>query len=106
MTGFGCPCHFRTLAFAAAATAFLLLPAGAQTRGGTLTIGIEEQVVGFDPVITRATTYATLMVGGMIFGTPLALLQVPALHRDAMALMLGVELSITFAFLSRPSQHG
>ena len=73
MTGFGCPCHFRTLAFAAAATAFLLLPAGAQTRGGTLTIGIEEQVVGFDPVVTRATTYSTLMVGGMIFGTPLGL---------------------------------
>jgi ABC-type transport system substrate-binding protein len=42
-------------------------------RGGTLTIGIESQAVGFDPVVTKTTTYATAMVGGMIFGTPYGL---------------------------------
>ena len=73
MTGVSCSYLFRTFAFAGVAAAFLLLPAGAQTRGGTLTIGIEEQVAGFDPVVTKATTYATSMVGGMIFGTPLGM---------------------------------
>ncbi len=53
--------------------ASLLLPAGAQTRGGTLTIGVEQQVVGFDPVVTKTTAYQTVMVGGMIFGTPYGL---------------------------------
>jgi len=38
-------------------------------RGGTLTIAIESQALGFDPVVTKTTTYATVMVGGMIFGT-------------------------------------
>jgi peptide/nickel transport system substrate-binding protein len=48
--------------------------AGEQVRrGGTLTIAIESQVLGFDPVVTKTTTYATAMVGGMIFGTPYGL---------------------------------
>jgi peptide/nickel transport system substrate-binding protein len=73
MTALSCRCAFRTVAFAGLATAFLLLPASAQTRGGTLTIGIEQQVVGFDPVVTKTTAFQTVMVGGMIFGTPLGL---------------------------------
>jgi len=64
---------FRTIAFAEIALACLFLPAGAQTRGGTLTIGVEQQVVGFDPVVTKTTAFQTVMVGGMIFGTPLGL---------------------------------
>jgi len=55
------------------AMACLLLPASAQTRGGTLTIGVEQQVVGFDPVVTKTTAYQTVMVGGMIFATPYGL---------------------------------
>ena len=47
MTAVSRRCTFCTVAFAGLATAFLLLPAGAQTRGGTLTIGIDQQVVGF-----------------------------------------------------------
>ena len=73
MTALSCRCAFCTVAFAGLATAFLLLPAGAQTRGGTLTIGIDQQVVGFDPVVTKTTAFQTVMVGGMIFGTPLGL---------------------------------
>jgi peptide/nickel transport system substrate-binding protein len=66
-------CALHSAALAALAMACLLLPAGAQTRGGTLTIGVEQQVVGFDPVVTKTTAYQTVMVGGMIFGTPLGL---------------------------------
>ena len=73
MTAVSRRCTFCTVAFAGLATAFLLLPAGAQTRGGTLTIGIDQQVVGFDPVVTKTTAFQTVMVGGMIFGTPLGL---------------------------------
>jgi len=73
MTVLSCRYAFSTVAFAGLATAFLLLPAGAQPRGGTLTIGIEQQVVGFDPVVTKTTAFQTVMVGGMIFGTPLGL---------------------------------
>src|SRR6478736_6623136 len=73
MTALSCRCAFRTAAFAGLAIAFLLLPAAAQTRGGILTIGIEQQVVGFDPVVTKTTAFQTVMVGGMIFGTPLGL---------------------------------
>ena len=62
----------RTL-YSALAMACLVLPASAQTRGGTLTIGVEQQVVGFDPVVTKTTAYQTVMVGGMIFGTPYGL---------------------------------
>jgi peptide/nickel transport system substrate-binding protein len=42
-------------------------------RGGTLTIGTAAQVLGFDPVTTKTTTYESTMVGGMIFGTPYGL---------------------------------
>jgi peptide/nickel transport system substrate-binding protein len=73
MTAFSWRCAFRTFAFAGVAIPFLLLPAAAQTRGGVLTIGIEQQVVGFDPVVTKTTAYQTVMAGGIIFGTPLGL---------------------------------
>jgi peptide/nickel transport system substrate-binding protein len=73
MTAFSWHCAFRTVAFAGVAIPFLLLPAAAQTRGGILTIGIEQQVVGFDPVVTKTTAYQTAMAGGMIFGTPFGL---------------------------------
>ena len=42
-SAFSCRCAFRTAAFAGLASALLLLPAGAQTRGGTLAIGIESR---------------------------------------------------------------
>jgi ABC-type transport system substrate-binding protein len=78
MKGLGCYSAFRTLTFVGfaatfLATACLVLPAGAQSRGGTLTIGIDQQVVGFDPIVTKTTAFQTVMVGGMIFGTPLGL---------------------------------
>ena len=71
------PDNFRralqSIALAASALACLVAPAAAQTRGGTLTIGVEQQIVGFDPVVTKTTTFQTVMVGGMIFGTPYGL---------------------------------
>ena len=73
MTSVNRCCTFQSIALAAVATAYLVVPAGAQTRGGTLTIGIEQQVVGFYPVITKTTAFQTVMVGGMIFGKPLGL---------------------------------
>jgi len=78
MKGLGCSSAFRTLTFVGFAAAFLptacpVLPAGEQSRGGTLTIGIDQQVVGFDPIVTKTTAFQTVMVGGMIFGTPLGL---------------------------------
>ena len=66
MTAFSWRCAFRTFAFAGVAIPFLFLPAAAQTRGGILKIGIEQQVVGFDPVITKTTAYQTVMAGGII----------------------------------------
>jgi ABC-type transport system substrate-binding protein len=60
---------FRCAVLAGLATTCLLSPASAQTRGGTLTIGVEQQIYGFDPVVTKTTAYQTVMVGGMIFGT-------------------------------------
>jgi ABC-type transport system substrate-binding protein len=38
-------------------------------RGGTLTIGTTFQVLGFDPFTIKTTTFTTVMVGGMIFGS-------------------------------------
>jgi ABC-type transport system substrate-binding protein len=38
-------------------------------RGGTLTIGTAEQVLGFDIVTTKTSTFVNSMVGGMVFGT-------------------------------------
>ncbi len=38
-------------------------------RGGILNIGTNVQVLGFDPFTIKTTTYATVMAGGMIFGT-------------------------------------
>jgi peptide/nickel transport system substrate-binding protein len=64
---------FHSSVLAALAMSWLLSPASAQTRGGTLTIGVEQQVLGFDPVVTKSTSYVTVLVGGMIFGTPYGL---------------------------------
>ena len=73
MTAVHCRRAFRSAVLAAIATTCLLSPASAQTRGGTLTIGVDQQVLGFDPVITKSTAYVTVLVGGMIFGTPYGL---------------------------------
>jgi ABC-type transport system substrate-binding protein len=69
MTAVHSRCAFHFTILAALAMSCLLSPANAQTRGGTLTIGVEQQVVGFDPVVTKTTAYVTVLVGGMIFGT-------------------------------------
>jgi peptide/nickel transport system substrate-binding protein len=69
MTAGHCRFAFRSTASVALAISCLLSPASAQTRGGTLTIGVEQQVVGFDPIVTKTTAWVTVMVGGMIFGT-------------------------------------
>jgi hypothetical protein len=44
-------CVFRSIAFAGLALACLSLPTKAQTRGGTVTLGVEQDIVGFDPLI-------------------------------------------------------
>jgi hypothetical protein len=55
-------CAFRSTVLAALAMSCLLSPASAQTRGGTLTIGVEQQVLGFDPVVTKTTAYVTVLL--------------------------------------------
>src|SRR5689334_15727792 len=40
-----------SLALATLAALALALPAGAQTRGGSATIGVEQDIAGFDPLI-------------------------------------------------------
>lgn len=51
MTAIGRGCAFRTITFAGLAIASLLLPANAQTHGGNVTLGVEQDIAGFDPLI-------------------------------------------------------
>jgi peptide/nickel transport system substrate-binding protein len=52
-----------------AALALTIMPAGAQTRGGTVKFGVGEDIAGFDPVTVGAYGPATASAAALLFNT-------------------------------------
>src|SRR5579864_2899551 len=59
---------FRPIALAALAAA-LALPAAAQTRGGTVTLGVEQDIAGFDPLVVGVYDTGQEAVVALVFET-------------------------------------
>ena len=57
------------LALAAVAALVFALPAGAQTRGGSATIGVEQDIAGFDPLIVGVYDTGQEAAAVLIFET-------------------------------------
>ena len=60
---------FHSAALAALAMACLLLPAGAQTHGGSATLGVEQDIAGFDPLIVGVYDTGQEATAALVFET-------------------------------------
>lgn len=60
---------FRSIALAALLSAGLALPAGAQTRGGSATLGVEQDIAGFDPLIVGVYDTGQEATAALVFET-------------------------------------
>jgi peptide/nickel transport system substrate-binding protein len=60
---------WRTIALAAAFAVGLALPAGAQSRGGSATLGVEQDIAGFDPLIVGVFDTGQEATAALIFET-------------------------------------
>src|SRR5258708_2297823 len=61
--------NFRSIGLIALVSAGLALPAVAQTRGGTVTLGVEQDIAGFDPLIVGVYDTGQTATARLIFDT-------------------------------------
>jgi peptide/nickel transport system substrate-binding protein len=59
----------RSIGLVAFIAAGLALPAGAQTRGGTVTLGVEQDIAGFDPLIVGVYDTGQAATARLLFDT-------------------------------------
>jgi peptide/nickel transport system substrate-binding protein len=60
---------FHSIGLAALVAASLALPASAQTRGGTVTLGVEQDIAGFDPLTVGVYDTGQTATARLLFDT-------------------------------------